>query len=128
MLGCSPFLGVQVLLALAIARLVGLNRIAVILGVQVSAPPLTPIVLFVTSQVGALMVHGHWLPIRLSGFRALPSVRLLASLFLDMLVGGVVVGSVLAVVLGTVSFLGLRRLSANRLRAGEYSGLHVPAR
>lgn len=88
MLGCSPFLGVQVLLALVLARFVGLNRIATVLGVQISIPPLTPVILFATAQVGALVLRGHWLPMRLAGFRGLPAARLLADLFMDMLVGG----------------------------------------
>ncbi len=116
MLGCSPFLGVQVLLALALARLFGLNRIAIVLGVQISVPPLTPVILFATAQVGALLLRGHWLPLRLAGLRGLPDARLLASLFLDMLVGGLVLGAFFALILGTVTAFGLQRIKASRLR------------
>jgi uncharacterized protein (DUF2062 family) len=114
MLGCSPFLGVQVLLALGFARLLRLNRIAILLGVQISVPPLTPLVLFATAQVGAFVQRGHWLPLRLTGFR-LPAAKLLASLFLDMLVGGLAVGALLALVLGTLSALALGWLKPTQL-------------
>jgi uncharacterized protein (DUF2062 family) len=117
LLGCSPFLGVQVLTALVLARLLHLNRIAILLGVQISIPPLTPLVLFVTAQVGALLVRGHWLPLRLASFRGLPTAQLLASLFVDMLVGGFVVGGLLALVLGTASAVGLGWSSRARLAA-----------
>lgn len=114
MLGCSPFLGVQVLLAIVIARLVGLNRIATVLGVQISIPPLTGFVLFATAQVGALVLRGHWLPMRLAGFRGIPAARLLADLFTDMLVGGIVVGAFFAVLLGTATGLALRSFKSRR--------------
>jgi uncharacterized protein (DUF2062 family) len=103
-----------VLLALLLARLFGLNRIAIVLGVQVSIPPLTPVVLFATAQVGALLVRGHWLPLRLAGFKGLPASKLIADLFLDMLVGGLVLGAFLALILGSATGIGLAKLKSNR--------------
>jgi uncharacterized protein (DUF2062 family) len=114
MLGCSPLVGVQVLLALLLARLFGLNRIAIVLGVQISIPPLTPVILFATAQVGARLVRGHWLPLRLAGFKGLPAAKLVADLFLDMAVGGLVLGAFLALVLGTAIATGLAKLKSNR--------------
>jgi uncharacterized protein (DUF2062 family) len=110
MLGCSPFLGFQVLLAVVLARLLRLNAIAVVLGVQISIPPLTPVVLFATAQLGALVLRGHWLSLRLAGFRGVPLAPLVADLFLDMLVGGVLVGGVFAVVLGSACAFGVSRM------------------
>src|SRR5260370_486038 len=43
LIGCTPFIGFQVLLVVAIATLFKLNRIAVLLGAQVSTPPITPL-------------------------------------------------------------------------------------
>jgi uncharacterized protein (DUF2062 family) len=110
MLGCSPFLGVQVVLAVVLARLFRLNPIAAVLGVQISIPPLTPVVLFVTAQLGALVLRGHWLPLRLAAFQGVPAATLVADLFLDMLVGGVLVGGVFAVLLGSASAVAVSRL------------------
>lgn len=110
MLGCSPFLGLQVLLALASARLFRLNTIAVVLGVQISIPPLTPLILFATAQLGALVLRGHWLPLRLAHFRGVPLGTLVADLFLDMLVGGALFGGVCAVILGTACAFGVSRM------------------
>jgi uncharacterized protein (DUF2062 family) len=115
MLGCSPFLGFQVLLAVVLARLFRLNAVAVVLGVQISIPPLTPVVLFATAQLGALVLRGHWLPLRLAGFRGVPLAPLVADLFLDMLVGGLLVGGVFAVVLGSACAFGVSRMQRQPL-------------
>jgi uncharacterized protein (DUF2062 family) len=106
LLGCSPFLGFQTLLGLAAGQLFRLNRLAILFGLQISVPPLTPLVVFATAQTGALVLHGHWLPLRLAAFRGEPARAILASLLLDMLVGGALVGGVLAVLLGTLSAFG----------------------
>jgi uncharacterized protein (DUF2062 family) len=86
LLGCSPFLGVQTLMGLAAGRLLRLNRLA---------------------QAGALLLHGHWLPLRVAAFRGEAATAILGSLFLDMLVGGALVGGALAILLGGLSALAL---------------------
>jgi uncharacterized protein (DUF2062 family) len=44
--GCSPFLGFQTLLAVALAFLLRLNKLAVFIGLQISIAPVTPLVVF----------------------------------------------------------------------------------
>lgn len=110
MLGCSPFLGFQVLLALALSKLFRLNPIAVVLGVQISVPPLTPFVMFATAQLGALLLQGHWLSLGLAGFHGIPAAKLVADLFLDMLVGGILFGGFFAVLLGCACGFGVSRM------------------
>src|SRR5712664_3263626 len=96
LIGCTPFLGFQVLLVVAIATLFKLNRIAALLGVQVSTPPITPLLLFANAQVGAVLLHRHWLPISLEYVRGTPRTKWVLDLFLELLAGGLVVGGVLA--------------------------------
>jgi uncharacterized protein (DUF2062 family) len=120
-LGCSPFLGFQTLIGLGAGQLFRLNRLAILFGLQISVPPLTPLVLFATAQTGALLLHGHWLPLRLAAFRGEPASTILASLFLDMLVGGALVGGVLAILLGTSSALGLWWLRGTRSLAKAFT-------
>src|SRR5450631_798973 len=106
-LGCSPFFGLQLLLGLAAGHLLRLNRVAILFGLQVSVPPLTPLVIFVTAQAGALVLRGHWLPLKLSAFQGEPAATVLASLFFDMLVGGALVGGILGFLIGTTSAFGV---------------------
>lgn len=117
LLGCSPFLGFQLLLGFALGWLLHLNRLAIVLGIQVSIPPLTPLVLFVTAQTGARVLHGQWLPLHLSAFQGVPARTWVARLFLDMLVGGALVGGALALLFGALTALGVQRRRGRALLA-----------
>ncbi len=123
LLGCSPFLGFQLLLALALGKLLRLNRLAVLFGLQISVPPLTPFVLFATAQAGALLRRGHWLPLHLAAFRGEPASTVLAGLFLDMLVGTALVGGTLAVLLGGLSAFGFWWLRATKSFAQQFTAV-----
>jgi uncharacterized protein (DUF2062 family)/precorrin-6B methylase 2 len=121
-IGCTPFLGLQVLLAIAIATLFKLNRIAVLLGVQVSTPPVTPFLLFADAQVGAVLLHRHWLPISLEAVRGAPKAKWVLDLFLELLAGGLVVGVILA-----LGFGGLTAYVVQRHRAQNRLSEQVPS-
>jgi len=122
LIGCTPFLGFQVLLAMAIATLFKLNRIAVLLGVQVSTPPITPFLLFANAQVGALLLHRRWLSISLESMRGVPKAKWVLDLFLELLAGGLVVGGVLALGLGVLTAYVVQRHRTQK-RLGE----HLPS-
>jgi uncharacterized protein (DUF2062 family) len=100
-----------VLIVIAIATLFRLNRIAALLGAQVSTPPITPLLLFANAQVGAILLHRHWLPISFESVRA-PNARWVLDLFLELLVGGLAVGGVLALGFGGLTSCVVRRRRA----------------
>ena len=108
-MGCTPFYGLQTLIGLALATALRLNRLAVLLGMQVSIPPLAPFLLFANAQVGALVLRGHWLSLSLEGMRAVPSSKLIAEFLGDLLVGGAIVGAVLALPAGLLTTYLVRR-------------------
>ncbi len=112
LVGCTPFLGFQVLIVIAIATLFRLNRIAALLGAQVSTPPITPLLLFANAQVGAILLHRRWLPISFKAVRTAPNMKFVLDLFLELLVGGLVVGGVLALVFGGFTSCVVRRRRA----------------
>ena len=70
--GLSPLLGFQFLAALALAWLLRLNKLAVMVGLQISAPPFTPLVIFAELQLGSLLLHGKVLPLSLELVRTTP--------------------------------------------------------
>ncbi len=109
LIGCSPFLGVQTLVGLGLAWILRLNRVAVLLGLQVSVPPLTAFVLFADAQVGALSLRGRWLPLSVEAMRAVRSFREVADLLGVLVLGGAIVGAVLAVVTGLATTFVIRR-------------------
>lgn len=103
LVGCSPFLGLQVAIAALLAIVFRLNKLAVFLGLQISAPPLLPLVLFAGAQLGELVRHGHLLRMDRVAFQAMPAGELVRLLFFDILAGGTVLGLVLGTALGTAA-------------------------
>jgi uncharacterized protein (DUF2062 family) len=103
LVGCSPFLGLQLLLAVGLATLLGLNRFAVLLGAQISTPPVTPVLLYFNLQIGAILLTGRWRPLSFEAVRDIPATHLAAELFSELFVGGLLVGGILAAGLGCVT-------------------------
>lgn len=109
LIGCSPFLGAQTLAGLGLAWILRLNRVAVLLGLQISVPPLTPLVLFADAQVGAFALRGEWLPLSVEAMRTVHSFGDVAALLGVMVLGGAIVGAVLAVAAGLATTVAIRR-------------------
>lgn len=114
--GCSPFHGFQFLLALLLAWALRVNKLAVMVGLQVSAPPVTPLVLFAGLQFGALLLHGRFLPVRLGEIRAAVHGSLARALLTDFVVGSLALGVVLGLAFGLLTAAWVRR---RRARAGS---------
>ena len=102
-LGCTPFYGFQTLLGVGLAPLLKVNRLGVLLGLQISVPPLAPFLLFANAQLGAMVLRRQWLPFSIDALRAVPTSKLVAELFGDLLVGGAIVGTLLAVPAGLLT-------------------------
>jgi len=107
--GCTPFYGLQTVFGLGLATALRLNRLAVLLGTQISIPPLAPFLLFGNAQVGALVLRGHWLSLSMEAMRAVPTSRLVADFLGDLLVGGAIVGAALALPAGLLTTYLVRR-------------------
>ena len=116
--GCSPVHGFQFLLALGLALLLRLNKLAVMLGLQVSIPPLNLLIIYLGLQTGERMLHGRWLPLRLGALRAAGGAHMVRTFLADFVVGSLALGTVLGLLAGIVTTLVLLR-SASRTRSGE---------
>jgi uncharacterized protein (DUF2062 family)/SAM-dependent methyltransferase len=90
-IGCTPFIGLHLTLALALGWLFGLNRLKVYLAANISNPLVAPFLYAAEIQIGTWLRTGHFL----SATR-IHEVRLLG-LATDILIGSVVVGAVLGV-------------------------------
>ena len=102
-----PLYGFQTIAALFTARRLHLSPLSVVAGTQLSIPPISPLLIASGIVVGHVLLHGSvptWasLQMQLHGHVA----GLLGSMLLDWMVGGIVVGLVLAV----LSFITLRLL------------------
>lgn len=128
LVGCSPFLGLQVAIAALLAIAFRLNKLAVFLGLQISAPPLLPLVLFVGAQLGELVRHGHLLPMDLDALRAMPTRELVHLLFFDLLAGGTLLGLVLGTTLGTMAARMATRRASPEFRLSRDEMVQLGAR
>jgi uncharacterized protein (DUF2062 family) len=107
--GCSPFHGFQFLLALGLAYVFRVNKLLVLLGLQVSAPPLTPVVIFAGLQLGVLMRHGRFLPLGWRDAQATLGAHAPRQLLIDFTLGSLALGAAVGLVLGTGTWLWLSR-------------------
>jgi uncharacterized protein (DUF2062 family) len=86
--GCTPFIGFHLALALGLGWLFGLNRFKIYLAAHISNPLVAPFLYALEIQVGTWLRTGHFLSVA-----TLHEVRLLG-LAVDVLIGSVVVGAV----------------------------------
>jgi len=113
--GLSPLLGLQTLLALGLAWALRLNKLAVLIGLQISAPPLMPFVVLAEIELGELILHGKVLPLTIAGIRATPGRVLLQTFFIDLSLGGLTLGIVVGASLGAATTAWIRRRRAARV-------------
>jgi uncharacterized protein (DUF2062 family) len=117
--GCSPFFGLQFVLALMFAVPLRLNKLAVAIGTQISTPPLTPFVVFAAANLGELMLHHRFLPLTLTEIRAMPAKRLAEQFLLAWTVGGLTLGVLLGAIVGATVTVGVRWYRSRRLHRAE---------
>jgi uncharacterized protein (DUF2062 family) len=97
-IACIPVYGLQTVLCLWAARKFKLHPLSVVAGSQVSAPPVGPVLGFVSILVGEVLITGktpdvtHW---HLNQMPAM-SIHLFSFLAISWLLGGVILGLVLA--------------------------------
>jgi uncharacterized protein (DUF2062 family)/2-polyprenyl-3-methyl-5-hydroxy-6-metoxy-1,4-benzoquinol methylase len=114
-IGCTPLYGLHLTLCVLCARWLGLNRVKTYLAAHISTPVLMPFLLFFEVQTGRLVRRQPLLSIHLSQVPALWrwDARHLEfwhwKSWLDLVVGSVVLGAVLAGAGALLTFWLLRR-------------------
>ncbi len=96
-LGCLPIYGFHLLLSIAVAKALGLNRLKVYLAANISNPFMAPILLLAELQTGALLRQDSLHALTLQEVRSV-DLRLYA---LDIAIGALVIG----VTLGTAALV-----------------------
>jgi uncharacterized protein (DUF2062 family)/2-polyprenyl-3-methyl-5-hydroxy-6-metoxy-1,4-benzoquinol methylase len=114
-IGCTPLYGLHLPLCIVCARLLGVNRVKTYIAAHISTPVLMPFLLFFEVQAGRLVrgkrllsirpsqIHAHWR----WDFWHLAWWHWRS--WLDLIVGSLVLGVVLAALLGLVTYLLLER-------------------
>jgi uncharacterized protein (DUF2062 family) len=110
--GCTPFIGAHMFIALGLATVFRLNRLWAFVGSRLSTSVVLYLIAFCEIELGHKLRHGVWAALQ---WREV--LRHGGQLFGDWLVGSVLVGGVLAALLGTLAYgMTLRRQRA-RARA-----------
>jgi uncharacterized protein (DUF2062 family) len=121
---CTPFYGFQLWLALGVAWLFRLNKVAVAIGTQFSIPPMIPFIVLASVWIGELLVHGRSPSLSRAQFQSVGARELLTQFGAAWVVGGLVVGAIAGTLIGAVVTL----IAARRVRRGSPSeGLGPPS-
>jgi uncharacterized protein (DUF2062 family) len=107
--GCTPFLGLHMWIAIAIATLFGKNRLWAFVGSRVSFMPVFTAIAFCEIEAGHRLRVGAWLV--LSPHDAVARGQ---GLIGDWLLGSILFGGLLAIALGLAAYFVARRSAAAR--------------
>lgn len=106
--GCTPTFGVQIFLCMGLAWLLRLNLPIVYGAANISIPPMVPLLGWTSIQLGERLLHGTWLSLSRSDFDAAHLPGLLARFFWGWLMGGTLLGSLIGLCAGGLTYLVLR--------------------
>ncbi|MBF0198303.1 MAG: DUF2062 domain-containing protein [Planctomycetes bacterium] len=109
-IGCTPFYGLQIMLTLFFAWLLKLNQAAALTAAHISIPPLAPFLVFFSLHCGSLCLKGEWASLSLDEF----SISYAGGLFYQWLLGGLIIGTILGLILGTGTYFAALRLGDSR--------------
>jgi uncharacterized protein (DUF2062 family)/2-polyprenyl-3-methyl-5-hydroxy-6-metoxy-1,4-benzoquinol methylase len=99
--GCSPFWGLHLAIAVLLATLFRLNRVLVYAATNLANPLTAPPLIFAEVQVGHRILRRAWLGLTMNEV----AEEGLAGLFRDFFVGSLVVGTCLAALCAVVAWL-----------------------
>jgi uncharacterized protein len=114
--GCTPFLGLHMWMAIALATLFRLNRLWAFLGSRISFSPLFALIAFCEIEAAHRVRTGRWAPLTPHDAAA-HGKELLG----DWLLGATLVGTGCAAAIGLAAYVGMRSWQsyAGRRMAGK---------
>jgi len=83
-----PLFGIHTITGIALASLLRVNTLIVLLGTQISNPLTFPFQLFISAEIGSLILNGKFLEIRFS----YDFIELVNHYLLPIILGGLVLG------------------------------------
>jgi len=113
-IACIPVYGLQTILSLYTARRFSLHPLSVVAGSQLSAPPIGPVLSIVSIIAGRFLITGkvphiaNWRDAQLPRM----SLAVFDSIFVSWMLGGILLGAVLALVTYLIAVVVLRLMFA----------------
>ena len=98
--GCTPLFGLHIVVCIALAWALGLNKLIVYGAANLSIPPLVPFIGFASVQLGERILHGAGCRCIAATSRSPTCASIAKSFFVDWMVGGVVLGAAIGLVAG----------------------------
>jgi uncharacterized protein (DUF2062 family)/2-polyprenyl-3-methyl-5-hydroxy-6-metoxy-1,4-benzoquinol methylase len=92
--GCSPLIGLHLLMCVALGWLFGLNRLKIYLAANLVNPLIMPAILFAEVQTGSWLRRGEGYPLSIAAISSMDLWHFGADLFVGSLVIGVALGGV----------------------------------
>jgi uncharacterized protein (DUF2062 family) len=99
-IGCTPLFGAHLPLCVALAWLLGLNKLVVYGAANLSIPPMIPFLGLGSVQLGERLLHRRWLTLTRADFNWTGTREIAHRFFVAWLVGGVALGAAIGVVAG----------------------------
>jgi uncharacterized protein (DUF2062 family) len=90
-IGFIPIIGTHTIIALGLSYILRLNTLIVFLGTQISNPISFPFQIFISAEIGNLILHGRFLEIKFSR-----DISYLNHYIWPIIVGGLVLGIVVS--------------------------------
>jgi predicted LPLAT superfamily acyltransferase/uncharacterized protein (DUF2062 family) len=109
LIGCTPAFGLHTLIALFAALLFRLNAVYLVLGSNISIPPVAPVLALLSMGVGSWLTGGELGAVSASSLYA-------------WALGSLVVGAVLGTLIGTLAYLLAKRVQRGEPRRNNWSG------
>ena len=125
LIGTTPFFGFHMLIASALAFIFRLNAAAMVIGTQISIPPLAPFLILASVFTGhrVLVALGASAPLEdLHGPLGKEIVPIALHHFGQWCLGALVVGAVLGLVFGTFAYVAAKKLRPTRNWSGKTRG------
>ncbi len=110
-MGVAPLWGYQIILTLLIAQFLGLNKIIAVVVSNISLPPMIPLIIWASFRLGSLVVHGKPFEIILS--RNI-NLKMIWENISQYVAGAIILGILLAIIFGTVTFFLLHLLQKKK--------------
>lgn len=126
LVGCLPLYGAHLLLCMLVARVFRLNQLVTYLAAHINNPLTLPWILAASLAIGHRVTSGAWPAFRLSELKGMGAL----AIGRDLLAGGLILGVVLGVALGSIAWIVGRRSrhqSPWRRRVDEVSRRYLGA-
>ncbi|MBE0425093.1 MAG: DUF2062 domain-containing protein [Nitrospirae bacterium] len=91
-IACIPLIGIHTIIAIALASLLRLNTFVVLLGTQISNPLSFPFQLFISAEIGSLILNGHFLDIKFS-----KDINYVSHYIAPIIIGSLVLGITISI-------------------------------